>query len=63
MRCPYCDSDNHRVKDTQHDKSYIYRLRHCKDCNKTFGTIESYDNLIFVRDMINKIRNLSKKGD
>ena len=63
MRCPYCDSDSHRVKDTQHDKNYIYRLRQCSECNKRFGTIESYNNLIYVRDMINMIRNLSKKGE
>lgn len=63
MRCPYCNSDSHSVKDTQHDENYIYRIRQCKDCNKRFGTIESYDDFIFVRDKINMIRNLSKKGD
>lgn len=63
MTCPYCDSPNNVVKDTQHDESNIYRLRHCNDCNKKFGTVESYENLMFVRDKINMIRNLAKKGD
>ena len=63
MICPFCDSDNNRVKDTQHDENHIYRLRHCDDCNKTFGTIESYDSLSFVKNKISMIRNLAKKGD
>ncbi len=40
MRCPYCQSDNIMVLDTNDTRGEVRRRRKCKDCGQRFSTIE-----------------------
>lgn len=40
MRCPYCQSDNIMVLDTNDTHGEVRRRRKCKDCGQRFSTIE-----------------------
>lgn len=40
MRCPYCQSENIMVLDTNDTRGEIRRRRKCKDCGQRFSTIE-----------------------
>jgi transcriptional repressor NrdR len=40
MRCPYCQSENIMVLDTNDSHGEIRRRRKCKDCGQRFSTIE-----------------------
>ena len=40
MRCPFCNSYNIKVYDGMHKNDTYIRYRRCKDCYKTFKTIE-----------------------
>ena len=45
MKCPHCNSTNIGVIDTLPGAvNTTYRRRKCKDCNKTFRTVEIIDN-------------------
>lgn len=43
MKCPFCDADNERVKDTRLQNGECRRVRECLSCGKRFRTIEIYD--------------------
>jgi transcriptional repressor NrdR len=41
MRCPYCQNDNSKVLDTNHDShGNIRRRRECLECKQRFSTYE-----------------------
>lgn len=40
MRCPYCQSDDTMVKDTNDSRGEVRRRRECKVCGQRFSTLE-----------------------
>lgn len=40
MRCPYCQSDDLMVLDTNDTRAEVRRRRKCKSCGQRFSTIE-----------------------
>ena len=47
MKCPYCGSENGRVRDSRyrHKKRTTYRRRDCYACGARFTTAERWDGL------------------
>lgn len=43
LKCRYCNSKNTRVTCTRDYKNFLKKYKRCLDCNKTFRTIETYE--------------------
>lgn len=52
MKCPYCSSEELKVKDTRKNyETCILRTLTCLDCNRNFDTIEGIDQDSVKREM------------
>lgn len=63
MNCPYCGQNIRRVVNKENNGTISRRLYSCKDCHKTFTTIEQIDTGDYVYVLVEKVNSRNNKRE